>query len=77
MELGKVLAMKVLSGAAGRDPTPTCQRRMRQLPLETQVPMGGEWIAYRAEHRVRQDTLDAQWLPHVVARSPKAPQPKV
>ena len=28
---------------------PTCQRRMRQLPLETYVPMGGEWIPDRAQ----------------------------
>ncbi len=29
--------------------TPTCQRRVRQLRLETYVPMGGEWIPDRAE----------------------------
>ncbi len=28
---------------------PTCQRRVRQLRLETYVPMGGEWIPDRAE----------------------------
>ncbi len=43
-------------GKEGQGPTdggaglgPTCQRRVRQLRLETYVPMGGEWIPDRAE----------------------------
>jgi hypothetical protein len=27
---------------------PLCQRGVRQLPLETYVPMGGEWTPDRA-----------------------------
>jgi alpha-beta hydrolase superfamily lysophospholipase len=32
---------------------PLCQRRVRQLPLETYVPMGGEWTQERAQANPR------------------------
>jgi len=37
-----------------KDNAPLCQRRVRQFPLETYVPMGGDWTDDRAETDARE-----------------------
>jgi len=46
---GRVLQSSLASKGVLRGESPPCQCPVRQCPLETYVPMGGDWTGDRAE----------------------------